>query len=60
VVLHFGNQSPWFSANKVIDYLVAWLILTIGLPDLLTLLTGLKVVMFCCLEFCDYFKRIAT
>jgi len=39
VAPHFGNQSPWCSANeKGIDSLVAWQILTIGLLDLLTYL----------------------
>jgi len=39
VALHFGNQSPWSSANeKGIDSLVAWLIPTIGFLDLLTYL----------------------
>jgi len=37
VALHFGNQSPWSSANeKEIDSLVAWLIPTLGLSGLLT------------------------
>jgi len=49
VVLHFGNQSPWSSANekgnqspwssaneKGIDFLNVWLMRTIRLPDLLT------------------------
>jgi len=37
VALRFSNQSLWSIANeKGIDYLVTWLILTIGLPDLLT------------------------
>jgi len=44
VVLHFGDQSPWSSANeKRIDTLVAWLIPTIGLPNLLTYLLNLPV-----------------
>jgi len=37
VAPHFGKRSPWSSANKKgIDSLIAWLIPTIGLYDLLT------------------------
>jgi len=36
VALHFGNQSSWSNANENgIDFLVAWPIPAIGLPDLL-------------------------
>jgi len=39
VALHFGNESPWYIASeKGIESLIAWLIPTIGLPDLLTYL----------------------
>jgi len=39
VALHSGNQFPWSSENeKGIDFLVAWLIPTISLLDLLTYL----------------------
>jgi len=43
VALHFGNQSPWSSANEkgIIDSLVAWLIPTIRLHDQLTYLPSL-------------------
>ena len=39
VALHFSNTSPWSSAKekeKRIGSIVAWLIPTLDLPDLLT------------------------
>jgi len=38
VTLHFSNQSFW-SSTKGVDSLVAWLVPTIRLPDLLTYLS---------------------
>jgi len=56
VTLHFGNQSPWSSANeKEIDSLVAWLIPTLGLPDLVTcidLYATICVVFLCNMSVC--------
>jgi len=48
VALYFSNQSPWSSGANVkgIDSLVAWLIPTIGLPELLTYLLSFLLLQY--------------